>query len=283
MKVSTKRRSTTLLNLLVSAALVVLSAPASAAPKEDLSLTLVDTADPIAVGERTTYSFTVTNKGAWASNDVQTYLTLPSEVAFESATPGQGSCSGWETRVECQLGSLARGASVVIDVVVRAQDAGSATATATVRSSRNDSYPQDNSARETTKITAPAPTEMVSITFGLAAHTYKTGSKQVRECALTVLEQSDGVAALDEAVRSGCIRSYELSYWEDGAYVQSIDGISGYWINLDWTIASSRWAFTMDNESGWPWRGDIRTYRAIEGGSLVFHYSVDCWFLVVGC
>jgi hypothetical protein len=59
--------------------------------------------------------------------------TLPAGSSFFSATPDVGSCTGGGDSVSCQFGSLARGSTATVDIVVRAPSSeGDAVATFTV-------------------------------------------------------------------------------------------------------------------------------------------------------
>ncbi|MEK6281956.1 MAG: Ig-like domain repeat protein [Acidobacteriota bacterium] len=87
-------------------------------PKADLSVSKVDTPDPVVVGNNLTYTITVTNHGPSTASNVVMTDTLPSGPSFVSATPTQGTCSG-TAPVICNLGSMVSGANVTVTIVVQ--------------------------------------------------------------------------------------------------------------------------------------------------------------------
>jgi uncharacterized repeat protein (TIGR01451 family) len=86
-------------------------------PAADLSITKSDWPDPATVEEPLTYTITITNAGPDDATDVTVTDTLPMDVAFGSATPSQGSCSGTNP-VICDLGTLTSGATATVTIVV---------------------------------------------------------------------------------------------------------------------------------------------------------------------
>lgn len=79
--------------------------------------------DTTAAGQRLTYRVTATNNGPGGASDVGITATLPAGATLVSATPSQGSCSGTQT-VACPLGTLAKGASATVDIVLTAPQSG---------------------------------------------------------------------------------------------------------------------------------------------------------------
>ncbi len=59
----------------------------------DLALTKSDSPDPVALGQPLHYTLAVNNAGPSTATAVQLTDTLPPGVAFDSATPSQGTCS----------------------------------------------------------------------------------------------------------------------------------------------------------------------------------------------
>jgi uncharacterized repeat protein (TIGR01451 family) len=90
------------------------------APSADLDLTKTDSADPVPVSTPFTYTLTATNSGPDAANNVTLVDTLPAGVAFQTATPSQGSCihSGEPLggTVTCTLGTIANAANATVDI-----------------------------------------------------------------------------------------------------------------------------------------------------------------------
>ena len=135
----------------LSAAQLIVSGPTSA----NLSLTKTASPNPAITLANLTYRLIVTNNGPSPATSVVATDNLPAGVNFVSATPTQGSCSG-TTTVTCNLGSLARNAFAIINVVVVPQSAGTLTNNASVTASENDPDMTDNSASLQTVVNSPS-------------------------------------------------------------------------------------------------------------------------------
>jgi uncharacterized repeat protein (TIGR01451 family) len=94
----------------------------------DLSVTLLDTPDPVLAEEVLTYTLTVHNAGPSIAANVWLTDTLPEDVTLISVAPDQGSCDGGSV-VTCDLGHLLSAASVDVDILVLPQTVGSITNT----------------------------------------------------------------------------------------------------------------------------------------------------------
>lgn len=136
-------------------AAVALSTPA------DLSVTKTAGPTPAYVGQALPYTLTAKNAaGGAGATGVTVTDTLPAGVAFVSATPTQGSCTG-TTPVTCNLGSLASGASATIAIVVRPTQPGTIVNTASIGGDQPDPNRTNNTGTVTTSVTSAAD---VSIT-----------------------------------------------------------------------------------------------------------------------
>ena len=125
----------------------------------DLVLTKVDTVDPILAGQPLGYTLGVTNNGIDISTNTMVTDTLPANVTFVSATPGQGSCSESGGVVTCLLGDIAIGGSTGVAIVVTPTGAAAGTTitnNAIASADPTELVPADNTASEDTDVLAAA-------------------------------------------------------------------------------------------------------------------------------
>jgi uncharacterized repeat protein (TIGR01451 family) len=134
----------------------------------DLGVTLVDSADPVLVGDSFNYDLTVSNVGPDPATGVTLALSLPAETAFVSAPAGcahSGEAS--DGTVTCDIGDLAVEGSAALTVSVQALVSGEtpALATATVDSNEVDANLSNNQASEETTIESlPVPQADLAVT-----------------------------------------------------------------------------------------------------------------------
>jgi uncharacterized repeat protein (TIGR01451 family) len=141
--------------------------------KADLSVTKTDAPDPVIVGNNLTYTITVTNNGPGNATGVVATDTLPGGgIAFVSATPSQGTCSGTST-VTCNLGTINASGSSTITIIVKPTQ-GSMTLSNTVSVSANepDPNPANSSATSTTTVNG------IRVIFPNGGETWPVGSAQ---------------------------------------------------------------------------------------------------------
>ena len=153
----TRSRSAFALLLLVAIfGLTVCSSEPTAPPpnpdRADLSVTKLDQADPLTVGDQIVYTITVTNSGPDAADGVQLTDAVPAGTSFVSAVSPQGTCTETGGTVTCILGSLTSGASATIRLAVDTDQAGQVTNTASASSDVEDPNGGNNSATETTNV-----------------------------------------------------------------------------------------------------------------------------------
>jgi uncharacterized repeat protein (TIGR01451 family) len=122
----------------------------------DLAIENVDLVDPVPSGGQTTYRLTVRNIGRDAARNVTVSNVWPAGVQFVSALKPVGTVQNRPNRVNFNLGTINRGAVVVLEVVVRVTlTGGSIQNTATVSSSTADANSANNRAVQTTVVAAP--------------------------------------------------------------------------------------------------------------------------------
>ena len=131
------------------AALMPASAPAASA---DLTITKTDRPDPATVGERLTYTLTVTNGGPDAATGVEVVDELPSKVDFVSATASEGTCDRQGKKVTCAIGTIANGESATVSIRVTPRQEGQLVNTATVTTADTDPYAPNDTVSQTTTV-----------------------------------------------------------------------------------------------------------------------------------
>ncbi len=175
------------------------------ATNADLSVT-VAASGPATTGSNTTYTATVANAGPAASTNIALTGTVPSTGVLLSATPSAGTCSTGNG-VNCDLGSLASGASATVTFVVEQTTAGTAITTASVNGSENDPTPANNQATNTTTITGAAFNLVPSIA-SIAPNAIQTGSS---DTTITVTGAGFGSGAVVQLGTSALTTTYVSS------------------------------------------------------------------------
>lgn len=123
-------------------------------PAVNLGVSLTDAPDPVAPGQQVTYTISVNNPTATPAENVTLRDDLPAGVAFVSATPSQGSCSGTGP-VLCALGSVGAVTTATIAVVVGAPGApGTLVNRVALASTSIDPNPANDTAQESTTVAA---------------------------------------------------------------------------------------------------------------------------------
>src|SRR5439155_4817316 len=137
-----------------------LSNPFDVLLQNDLSISIADSPDPVAVGANLTYALSVANVGPSTATAVTVTNVLPPGVTFVSANSSQGSCTQSAGVVTCNLGTVLGGTNAGVTVVVVPNAAGILTNTATVSRAEADPYLVNNTAVATT--VAQVPTISIS-------------------------------------------------------------------------------------------------------------------------
>jgi uncharacterized repeat protein (TIGR01451 family) len=121
----------------------------------DLSVTKAGSPATQELGDgNITWTIVVTNNGPSAATGVTIADPMPAGNTFVSATSSQGSCTGGAI-LNCNIGTMAAGASVTITLVTTPSAAGAQTNTVTVAGSRPETNTSNNSATATVQVVAP--------------------------------------------------------------------------------------------------------------------------------
>lgn len=119
----------------------------------DLSLVKTDSPDPVQAENLLTFNIVVTNNSLTSATGVLVTDELPDEVTFESAeTNGTGTCSRNGQTVTCNLGTLEAGETTNVQILVRPNQTGIITNTATVSSNEPELSPGNNTDTEQTTV-----------------------------------------------------------------------------------------------------------------------------------
>ncbi|MDO8597914.1 MAG: hypothetical protein Q7R45_14990, partial [Sulfuricaulis sp.] len=121
----------------------------------DVGVTLVDSPDPVLVGQTITYVAAITNSGPDTAGIVRFTSTTPAGTMHVSVTSSQGSCSG-STGIVCDLGDIASGATVTVTMVVTSIATGTISRTASVTTFATDSNNANNTASASTTVNPAA-------------------------------------------------------------------------------------------------------------------------------
>jgi uncharacterized repeat protein (TIGR01451 family) len=143
----------------------------------DLSVSKTDSADPIFVGDSTTYTMVVKNaNGPINATGVTLSDTLPSGMTFVSATTSQGSLVtppvGSTGIVTANIGTMAPNATATVTVTVTGASAGVHVNSVSVSGNETDSNSSNNSATQSTTVKAAV---VVSLQKVLLAKQVLTG------------------------------------------------------------------------------------------------------------
>ncbi|MFJ3788744.1 calcium-binding protein [Kitasatospora sp. NPDC090091] len=177
----------------------------------DLSVTKTGPAS-VTAGAQASYTVTVTNNSATTASGVTLADTVSGPATVVSATPGQGSCTTTATSANCNLGTLAPGASATVTVTVGTTAAGTVSDSATVSGAQSDPVPGNNTASATTTVNAPAGVNLAVTKTGPAttsigdtpAYTVKVTNTSSSQTAtgVTLTDTLTGPAALISATTS---------------------------------------------------------------------------------
>ena len=121
----------------------------------DLVVGLIATPNPVIVAGNLTYTIAVTNFGPSPATGVTVTNILPAGVSLVSVIPSQGTTSISGGTVVCNVGALAKDASVTVTIVGTANSPGTITNTVYAAANEADPYAGDNSASAVTSVNIP--------------------------------------------------------------------------------------------------------------------------------
>jgi uncharacterized repeat protein (TIGR01451 family) len=173
-------------------------ATAGASTTANLGVTIVDAPDPATFGGAFQYVATVTNSGPDTATNVHLQDALPANVVLLSASPSQGSCAG-ATDVDCDLGTIASGATATVTLLVAPTATGTVENTVTVSADQTDPVPGNNSATATTTVNAGPSTFLVH-------NTSDSGAGSLRQ-AITSANATPGLDFIVFAIPGDGVRT----------------------------------------------------------------------------
>ena len=119
----------------------------------ELSVTQVDTPDPVSVVNPLSYSLTVSNNGPDDATGVTVTDIIPAGTTFQSASATQGVCSEISGTVTCVLGDMLATSNATVNIVLTAPfTTGTINNSATVSANETDPIPANNASIENTTV-----------------------------------------------------------------------------------------------------------------------------------
>jgi uncharacterized repeat protein (TIGR01451 family) len=137
--------------LYVSGGIYTARIDATLVPRVDLTLSLADAPDPVAVGGTLTYTAQIRNLGNSDALGVSFSLPLPRSVSWLVSTPSQGSCNSGRS-VSCKLGTVPAGAMATVTVQVLPLRRGTLAVSAAASTTSADIDPGNNGAAASTSV-----------------------------------------------------------------------------------------------------------------------------------
>jgi uncharacterized repeat protein (TIGR01451 family) len=121
----------------------------------DISVTILDTPDPVVVNDLLTYSILVTNTGPTDATGVILSNVVPSSVIVQDIATDRGTCANQGGVLRCDLGTMTAATSASITIRVIPTALGTITNSVSIVRSEIDSYPSNNTATALTTVTLP--------------------------------------------------------------------------------------------------------------------------------
>jgi uncharacterized repeat protein (TIGR01451 family) len=168
--------------------------PAPPAPKIDLAIVKAVTPASSTLGDRVTWTLTVTNNGPDGATGVTVADPIPAGMRYISSTTTQGTCS-ITAMLSCQLGSMASGATVTITILTASTATGQIINTATVVGNEPETNTANNTATAQAQVKgAFVPPAPVCTAVGVAPKQLLVGHKSTLR--LRVTQKGKGVKGI---------------------------------------------------------------------------------------
>ena len=216
----------------------------SETPDEDpTNNTDEDTTDPVAadlavdksvnveapnLGDEVTWTIVVTNEGPDAAVDAKVSDLLPAGLSFVSASATAGSYD--ETTGTWQIGDLANGASVTLEIVTTVETTEAITNIATVTSETPDEDPSDNTDQDTT--------DPVAADLAVDKSVSDDAPNLGDEVIWTIVVTNNGPDTAVNSVLTDVLPS-GVTHVSDSASVGSYDESTGEWVIGDLASGAS--------------------------------------------
>ncbi len=214
----------------------------------DLSISKTASPNPGQVGLNIVYRIEVVNRGPATATNVSVTDTLPAGVAFVSATPSQGSCSG-ASQVNCVVGTLAVDAMAVISIVVTPSNQGQIVNVASVSANETD-FDQTNNSTTINTFVEPAAATPTMLDPNLTVDTVVTGLDQPTSIAFLdandflVLEKASGKV---QRIVNGALQATVLDLPVNSASERGLLGIA---LHNDFAVNGFVYLFWTESSSG---------------------------------
>ena len=203
-----------------------LLAHVTSAPAADLSITQLDSPDPVAVGNTLVYTITVTNAaGPDTATGVLVTDTLPFSVSFGSASAG---CTNSSGTVTCNLPDIASGGNASVTINVIPNTPGTINNAVSVTSDVADPDTSNNSATESTTVSAlPHDNPLI---YGSAYPTPLTGPGAA---SLYWIDPTTGAATLVGAIGFNRVGAIAFDPTTGILYGEGIAGSTHVLLSID--------------------------------------------------
>ena len=159
--------------------------PAPPAPKIDLAIVKTVTPASSSLGDRVTWTLTITNNGPDNATGVTVADPIPAGMRYISSTTTQGTCT-FAALLNCQIGSMANGATVKVTIVTASTATGQIVNTATVVGNEPETNTANNTATAQAQVKgAFVPPAPVCTAVGVAPKQLLVGHRNTLRIKVT--------------------------------------------------------------------------------------------------